>query len=882
MKKKLVCLTLSIVMLLSCLLTGCSTTTTEEDEETVDNTAKTITMWVMTPNVKDIVDEVLGENKNGQTEEERIATARELLQRGQERVAEAFTEITKAQYKTNVILKFCEEDEYYEKLEGAINALANYENLKAEAEQMLRIFLKIHSDQGTRTELTEYFYQLYPEYASIRQDIEQEEEEDDEEEVETEETEENEYGMTVVKYPDEKENQVDIFYLGGRDKYYTYYQNEWLASLDEELASSSTKLNQYVSPALLNGVRIDGSVYGIPNNVSIGEYTYMFIDKELFDGTYNSGASEVTSILDLSTFLKDIPTYYDREVDKIVPIASTFEECLKMLVWFWELDYRDASVYDTVYNADNDRNYVVVDKSEYTEEVVDDDGNSKQSKTTSYHALPYSGMIYKTNSDHQFVDKDGNVLNYTYKFDSQGGYLRDGKTTTWLDDTTDTGKNALANISDISMYLVDEKGKPVTSENDQRVILYDENVQYDQAKNTLTITVGEEGKETDRVFNIGSCSVEYAGKGAKLTSVDANGDAKPTYYYSYNADAEFSLLGQTTLDREKISRGDINLAFKSLFTDEKFRTTYETLKEYSYEGLFAGTDSGMRAAVSFVKGDSQIIMEVEREDKATGKEKGVYTKDGRDYYVVVAQYPEASEKELYGNMFCVYGGSNYVNRSMEIIERINTNTELRNLLQYGILGEHYELNADGTARLLADTTSLYLTDAEGNKKVNEDAPGVYRMDIEKTGNCFVAAPQEADGPDVWEYAKKQNEVALINPLLGFDFNTELEESENTLDVKLIRKLNQYAEEAQEEIDECLTITDLKELLETGDNNFKSRYTTSNKNYSKLLTKATGNQYDPDSPLGPEVENQTPDLDGESPYTIYYKWMTNNSYLPTGG
>lgn len=869
MKKKLVCLTLSIVMLLSCLLTGCSTDTVEEEEETVDNTAKTITMWVMTPNAKDIVDEVLGENKNGQTEDERIESAKALIQRGQERVAAAFTEITKSLYKTNVILKFCEEDEYYAKLEESINALASYESLKEEAEQMLRIYLKIYGDEGTRTDLTDRFYSEYPRYAALRQELEAEEEEDDEEQ-ETEATEENEYGMTVVKYPDEKANQVDIFYLGGRDKYYDYYQKEWLASLDEELAASATKLNQYVSPALLNGVRIEGSVYGIPNNVPVGEYTYMFIDKEMFDKTYNSGASEVTSVLDLSNFLKDIPEYYG---DTVVPLASTFEECLKMLVWFWDLDYLDASVYDTAYNEEKGRNYVIVDGYKY---ALDED--KKQDR---YSPLPYSGMMYKTNADHKFVDKDGKVLNYTYEHDSKGGYLRKSRqgTATWLDDTMDNKKDDLKNISEISMYLVDENGDPVTSENDKRVILYDDTVEYDDAKNTMTITVGDGEDAYKLTLELGSRTAEYAKSEDGLTSVDANGDAKPTYYYSYNPDAEFSLLGQTILDSKKVSRGDINLAFKSLFLDENFRNVYETLKDYSYSGLFGQPTGEQLAAVSFVKGDSQIIMETEREDKATGKEKGVYTKDGRDYYVVVAKYPEASEKELYGNMFCVYEGSNYVNRSMEVITRINTNAELRNLLQYGILGEHYELNADGTAHLLADTTSLYLTDAEGKQRVNEDAPGVYRMDIEKTGNCFVAAPQEADGPDVWEYAKKQNEAALINPLLGFDFNTELADSENTLDVRMIYKLKLYAQEAQEGIDECLNMTDLKELLETDDDSYKSRYTTSNSDYPELK-KAVNNNYDPASPLGPEVADQKPDLNGESPYTIYYKWMTNNGYLPT--
>ena len=50
MNKKLVCLTLSILMLLTCVFASCTTTKDPADggESTVDNSAKTIVMWVVT------------------------------------------------------------------------------------------------------------------------------------------------------------------------------------------------------------------------------------------------------------------------------------------------------------------------------------------------------------------------------------------------------------------------------------------------------------------------------------------------------------------------------------------------------------------------------------------------------------------------------------------------------------------------------------------------------------------------------------------------------------------------------------------------------------------------------------------------------------------
>ena len=315
MNKKLVCLTLSILMLLTCVFASCGSKTsdTTEGEETVDNSAKTITMWVV-------------------TEDETTDEAKKL-------VNEAFSKITKAKFKTNVVIQFCTEDEYYEKLEGTIEAAQREIELEAKCAKELRQYIKANKTSGKdNATLTAEFYAAHPEYQKFQK---VEEEEEDEEAPETEEeTVVNEFGITEIKYPDVKENQVDIFYLSGYDKYMEYYEKEYLSSLSEELSTSSKKLNTYISTSLLNGVQIEGGVYAIPNNVPIGEYTYMMIDKALFD-TYYQKIDKVSSVLDLDTFLNDVKNYNgDKTADDegyVVPLASTYEECLKMLCWYWDL-----------------------------------------------------------------------------------------------------------------------------------------------------------------------------------------------------------------------------------------------------------------------------------------------------------------------------------------------------------------------------------------------------------------------------------------------------------------------------------------------------------------------------------------------------------------
>ena len=780
MNKRLVCLTLSILMLLTCVFASCTPQTKDPaaEGETVDNSAKTITMWVVTED--------------------------ETTDKAKEAVNEAFAKITKAKFKTNVVIQFCTEDEYYEKLEGAIKAAQDLIELESRCAKELRQYIKAHKGEGKdNATLTAEFYAAHPEYQQF-QKVEEEEEDEDAPETE-EETEINEFGIAEIKYPDPKENQVDIFYLSGYDKYMEYYEKEYLSSLSEELSTSSKKLTTYISSSLLNGVQIEGGVYAIPNNVPIGEYTYMMIDKELFDMYYQK-IDKVGSVLDLETFLNDVKNYNGDKTPEdegyVVPLASTYEECMKMLCWYWDLSYTDQSVYKTYYDEETGRNYVLQHQYEVTIETTDANGETSTKKENRVAALVEGDILYKTNEKGQYVDAAGNVLNYRYEVDAENGWLYNEKKDKYEYSTAAKG----------ALYLVDENGDTVTAENDKRV------------------TIDAETKS------------------------DADGNVRPTYYYSFDTEADFSILGTMMKDAAMRNRGQINLGFNALFTNTEYHQLFGALKSYEYEEYYGEVKEGQRAAVSFMKGDSRVKMDYE--------ENGVYVgEDGREYYVVIAEYPEATEEELYGNMFAVYANSSHLSRAMKVITYLNTNQELRDLLQYGIENQHYERNDDGTVKLLS------------NEKF-----GIYRMDLEKTGNCFIATPTEELGADAWTYAKMQNNDSLINPLLGFDFNAMTADSDYALDVALIDEIKRLNAETLAMINECGDKADLMSLMSDTTDGLIRKHSASAGNVK--LNKATNPTYDPEAPLGPDVADQTPDTSGSSPYAVYQTWLTTYGYLYT--
>ena len=198
---------------------------------------------------------------------------------------------------------------------------------------------------------------------------------------------------------------------------------------------------------------------------------------------------------------------------------------------------------------------------------------------------------------------------------------------------------------------------------------------------------------------------------------------------------------------------------------------------------------------------------------------------------------------------------------MKVITYLNTNQELRDLLQYGIENQHYERNDDGTVKLLS------------NEKF-----GIYRMDLEKTGNCFIATPTEELGADAWTYAKMQNNDSLINPLLGFDFNAMTADSDYALDVALIDEIKRLNAETLAMINECGNKDDLMSLMSDTTDGLIRKHSASAGNVK--LNKATNPTYDPEAPLGPDVADQTPDTSGSSPYAVYQTWLTTYGYLYT--
>ena len=253
-------------------------------------------------------------------------------------------------------------------------------------------------------------------------------------------------------------------------------------------------------------------------------------------------------------------------------------------------------------------------------------------------------------------------------------------------------------------------------------------------------------------------------------------------YWNFDVDAsgnsfvlhpdDFSLYG--SLYNNGNNRGD-RVGFANVLSDRNYMQRLAVQTYYNTTADYITSDAEANAAFRIVKGGWEKLKEYEEQG----------------YKVLVMESPRATDDTVYDSMFAVGAHTADEGRAMEIITYLNTNAQLRNLLQYGIEGVNYTLD---TVRVGSGEDSVeysYVSPTEENG---------YHMDLEKTGNVFLAHAPNKESVRTWEYAKKQNLDAMMHPTMGlyFDLNTY------TLDWKSIDIINAVSAKVAQYLENNMT------------------------------------------------------------------------------
>ena len=284
---------------------------------------------------------------------------------------------------------------------------------------------------------------------------------------------------------------------------------------------------------------------------------------------------------------------------------------------------------------------------------------------------------------------------------------------------------------------------------------------------------------------------------------------------------EFSVVGSTYNPAyEAYSAFPSYFAFGSILNEASFRNQLIALKTLEVENYYGAKDSEKEFAVAVVKG--------------SGKDMEAY-KD--KYYTVTLENPVATEKDLFGSMFAVSSYTSNLTRSMEILTLLNSDSDFRNLFQYGIEDVNYEVNEEECA---------------------ERMPGnLYNMDIYKTGNIFVAYPDADKGMNyqTLEYAKLQDREVKINPTIGFSISEE-----DLPNYANIDKVNAVSTEFWNALQACKTVEELETTM------------------NKLIAKIEAGEYMKDI----KQVALNPILEGDENFSVaalYCSWAQNMGYAP---
>ena len=319
MNKKLLSLFLAILMVMS-MLAGCAsggegdeTVEASADTEESSRISMTLTLWVPT-----------SEN----TTEEAILAAQD-----------AINALTQSKFDTAIELHAIPEDEYQEAIDARMEEIALKKEEEALAEEAAREAAKALKDQEGAAEAAE----------AGAEDAEAEAESEDDE------TYVNELGITVIKYPDVEETQMDIFLVRGYDNYMRYIEEAAIQQLDAELSSTSKILKTYIYPTFLT-LANQGGTYAIPNNRPVGEYEYLLVNKELVEA-YDYDADNLNTLIKCKDFIADIGY---QNLDGVIPLLDWYDDAG---INYWSTNGEDFSLLASKIIATSNYNQKCMPKS---------------------------------------------------------------------------------------------------------------------------------------------------------------------------------------------------------------------------------------------------------------------------------------------------------------------------------------------------------------------------------------------------------------------------------------------------------------------------------------------------------------------------------------
>lgn len=184
-----------------------------------------------------------------------------------------------------------------------------------------------------------------------------------------------------------------------------------------------------------------------------------------------------------------------------------------------------------------------------------------------------------------------------------------------------------------------------------------------------------------------------------------------------------------------------NAALNPESTYDAMRDYFQLKADYRANGYISDTNTNFFASVQ------ELTEEQKKEWEAKGYTLHLYK-----------GATVTDEAVLDAGLFGISAHCKQQERAMEIVTLLSTDTELHNLLTFGIEEVHYIVNAD-------------------NENVITVVDDSYAMDFYKTGNALLGYVTDDMDPDYVAKAKEKNLNSFVSPFLGYRYDWTTEENE---------------------------------------------------------------------------------------------------------
>lgn len=187
---------------------------------------------------------------------------------------------------------------------------------------------------------------------------------------------------------------------------------------------------------------------------------------------------------------------------------------------------------------------------------------------------------------------------------------------------------------------------------------------------------------------------------------------------------------------------DENLELVNIFATDYGKETLQTLRRFYLAG-FINADAALQNDQSLAKGEKVFWFA-----SSGGPYSETTWSKERGYPLVGQQVTQSyvNLESVRGGIMAVSGRTRYPEECAAFLNCLNTDPEVRNLVNYGIEGTHYELTEEDQVKIL-----------------DSDYAGVQYTQ----GNWFILKTVVGDPPDKWDVYKKFNREAVRSKSFGF-------------------------------------------------------------------------------------------------------------------